>query len=390
MVDVTGSRNGINNVTHGKTVVSCDTVVAASFTQRNPKSPFGVAKTTLNGGLVPYYLDMRMGSPHASVPDGSSVALARVPNMSQELLSGLNSLYELKDCKAFLDLLPVHFLWAAARRKRAESVRALHKWLSEIKTTAQSPLALLQALAGADLMWKFGVAPLVRDVHSVHVALSQLQAKVQELVSKPITVAGKYTTTGESNYSNVSGNSNDTCGYYHRAISTHAKTTKTWVYGVRKRFDGSKIPSVDVVQLKSLAESLGLSLDATDLWEAIPYSFVVDWFLPIQTMLESFSQAKPDPSWLLTEAAWTSTKTVTQGRVQEVITPLSTANCVVDAFAGVNRFGTFTRTDYTRTRLPSLPTWNPTIYIPRPQWPSLAQGITGMELLIVRIKRTLK
>jgi hypothetical protein len=341
----------------------------------------------LSGSLVPYYLDNEY-STHVALPDGSSVALARVPNSSKELLSGLNSLYELKDLKAFLDLVPAHLLWAVARRQRAKSVREFNKWVSKLEDTVRSPLGILQFIAGADLMWKFGVKPFLSDINNVMSVIGQLDSKLAALKALRFTQKGMFRDSKSIGYNAVSGNSPDTLGYYTNRVDIVKSTTGTWVYGVQKGLNPAMLPSINTMRIKLIRDQLGLYLDATDLWEAVPYSFVVDWFLPVQTFLEQF-RAQPDPSWILTYGGWTSVKTETSTTVTETIEPLTTANCVVNGSSGTARFATARKVDYIRSKFTSVP-FNPPTYIPSLRWPTVGQSVTGIELLIQRIKRTLK
>jgi hypothetical protein len=310
--------------------------------------------------------------------------------MSKEVMSGLNSLCELKDCKAFLDLIPAHLIWAVARRKKAESARELRQWLQEIKSLASSPAALMHSLVGADLMWKFGVKPLVKDIHTVHNALSSLNAATREMVSKPFSVHGKHTETKDARYDYQLGsqvsifNGNIAVDHY-----TKKTTTKTWVFGARKRINPSVLPSFDVAKARAIAEQLGLSLDATDIWEAVPYSFVVDWFLPIQTFLEQFITRATDPSWLLTDGWWSSVKTTTTNSHIADYKAVSSANYSLGSASNTSQTRTSVVTDYQRTRLTTAPSGFPITYIPELKWPSWAQSGTGIELLLQRVKRTM-
>lgn len=390
ITDETGSVGAIHNCTNSKKKVKWYTP-EVSFVLKNFAAPFGSCKTVLNSHSMPDKVRFMMeNSPHVSTPDGAAVALARVPSMSKEMMSGLNSLYELKDCQAFLKLIPVHLLWAVARRKRAESVTAFNEWVSEIGQTVKSPIGLLQAVAGADLMWKFGVKPLLKDINQVHNTLSTINDKTRELLSKKFSVCGRYEekrSDGADWFNFLNGS---TFAFYRERAFYTRTTARTWVYGAVKHIDPSKLPSFDVARSRSLLEQLGLSLDATDVWEAVPYSFVWDWFLPIQRFLEQFSRLQVDPSWLLTDGWWSSVKSSTQGTAQWEVTPYTGSNCTLSQF-GVNQHqAVFECTSYQRTRLTTPPVGFPNIYIPALQLPSFEQGFTGFELLLQRIKRTLK
>jgi len=391
ITDETGPAGGIKNVTNTQVSVSSNAAVA-SYGLENPQFPFGKLQVTRVGSLAPYYQAQVMDYyPHMGIPDGASVALSRVPTTTDEVLSGLNSGYELREVRALIDqAIPAHFLWAAARAVRQRSYRSLVDWLAEIKQQARSPLGLLQALVGADLMWKFGIRPLMADINAVHNYVRTFDSKMNELFSKEFTVKGKHTETRRERIVHVSGDAIDTLGCHSEVCSTYRETTKTWVYGVSKRLDPTKLPSIDPLALQYLTDKLGLSLEPKDLWAAAPQSFVVDWFIPIDTFLEQFDRVQPDPTWLVTTGCWSSVKTSTTGYTEARITPLTNSNCVLTNSSGLIDRVTYSKTDYQRTRLTTLPGGIPNIYIPSLSLPNLGQGVTGIEMLISRIKRTLK
>ena len=71
--------------------------------------------------------------------------------------------------------------------------------------------------------------------------------------------------------------------------------TKKYRYVLRAKVDDSQLRA---------ASLLGLNNPAEIAWELIPFSFVVDWFLPIGTMIKALSA----PSGLVFEAGWMSVK----------------------------------------------------------------------------------
>jgi hypothetical protein len=238
-------------------------------------------------------------------------------------------------------------------------------------------------------MWKFGVKPLVRDINSVHAALSNANRKIEELLTKKFTMYGKHHETASSVTTHFSGNSPATLGFFSYEGSTTRETTATWVYGVRKRLNPAYFPTFNVLQARTLAESLGLGLDATDIWEAVPYSFVLDWFIPIQTFLEQFGQGDPDSSWLVVDGAWFSEKKTTNGITSTVYSPLTSASVAVEETGVLADVGTYTATSYQRVAYTTLPSWIPNTYIPRPKLPNLGQSVTGIELVLQRVLRKL-
>lgn len=70
-----------------------------------------------------------------------------------------------------------------------------------------------------------------------------------------------------------------------------------WVYRV-----SINVSSPYLASLVSLGEKWGVALDAVNAWDLIPYSFIVDWFIPVSDLLErwqsqSFAMQIQQTSW---------------------------------------------------------------------------------------------
>jgi len=389
ITDETGSNGTLHNCTNGQTIAPFGEGPRMKVVMTGAPPNTGVMTTEMTGDALfgHSYNFVTVNSLHNSMPDGSNIALARVPSMSKELLSGLNSLYELKDCWQLLSLIPVHFLWAAARGKKAESVRAFKTWWAEVSSFTSSPAAAMAAVGSASLAWDFGIKPLLRDIENVHKSLDRMNDIVRELLNKRFSVAGKFTDTNRVRYTHASTIPSGFGSCFTADYYTVQTTTKTWVYGARKRLDPSKFPSINTAKLRALTESLGLSLDVTDVWEAVPFSFVWDWFIPIQTFLEQFKDLEKDPSWLLTDGWWSSVKTTSVREHTAVWQPRLSANYSVTVTSGLTHLHVTTRKDYQRTRLTTAPTGFPSIYIPELDLPSVDRASTSIKLALQRIQR---
>lgn len=382
-----GTRGSVNRVEHTVyDIPSFRTTPMVLELQDTSALPGGGKATyTRRDTAMPYYAATQSG--HIPMSDAWSVAAARMPGFGPEAMSGLNSLYELKDLASALRRIPVHLLWAAYRGQYRKSFKLAQDWISDITSEFRSsPLGALRAVTGIDLAWKFGWKPFLNDVHTVHSILGGIEEKLQRLKSTPFTTAGRYTLE-QTTVSTYQPNAWSENAYDYSKVHIYSrKTTKTtWVHGARKLLSPAAFSNIDMLRIAALREFLGLSLDVTDVWEAVPWSFVVDWILPIQTFLEQFVNKQPDSSWFVTQSMWRSRKTVTQTTHTSVCTPFMPANVKLVGGGAVTDMMNTKFTSYLREPVSTTPGGVPDIYVPPIKMPSIGQLWTGMELALQKI-----
>lgn len=123
-----------------------------------------------------------------------------------------------------------------------------------------APKKLASTVAGNWLGLKYGWLPLLSDIHGAVQALDS-----RDRTEWMVTVKGKASSIGEDHRDyGTTGNAN--------ACYANSKVWK----GCFVRIDAT--PSNSAV---ATAASLGLTNPAQLAWELLPYSFVVDWFLPV-------------------------------------------------------------------------------------------------------------
>lgn len=111
-------------------------------------------------------------------------------------------------------------------------------------------------LSGQWLELSYGWIPLVQDIHNS-----------VDVLSRPLP---PLKVTARVSHSNNTHPSKTEIRYWHRRMSC-----------------GCKIKAVHPNVL--LASQLGLVNPMTIAWEVVPFSFVVDWFVPVGRFLESFT-----------------------------------------------------------------------------------------------------
>lgn len=116
------------------------------------------------------------------------------------------------------------------------------------------------------LEYHFGWEPLVKDIYS---AVDVLQA--------PLPVKHKVMVRKTSEWMELKWDQND---YPY----------STLVRRLRGKFREQMIARIEVTNPNLYtATSLGLTNPASILWEIVPFSFVVDWFIPVGSFLSSFT-----------------------------------------------------------------------------------------------------
>lgn len=210
----------------------------------------------------------------------------------------LNFLYELKDFK--------HLAKAALGAfRRKESV--IYSILNEIGITKQAFLTsvskgqTLQHLSQLYLSYNFAWKPFVSDVVSLVSALSGFEKKWKEFVKRANTPQQRYwgytipgTESAESVYYTTDvGPPGGSVGFFtpYARIRVRKKSDDGIRYHATMRYR-YKLPS-DALSaaglIKGLLDSLGVRRNPAILWNAIPYTFILDWVVNVSKLLDSVS-----------------------------------------------------------------------------------------------------
>lgn len=147
-------------------------------------------------------------------------------------------------------------------------------------------VSLAKNVAGAHLNYKFGWKPTIGDIHSVISALTGLQAKLEAFrkmcgttISKTITVDRQ--SVSKSGTFNLSGNS-------HYKVNWSGTLTSTVKANIQYKILPLQEMSNLELQLRGMLDSLGVELNPRIIWDALPFTFVIDWFFGVGSWLERF------------------------------------------------------------------------------------------------------
>lgn len=198
-------------------------------------------------------------------------------------ISLLNSIYELKDFKSFPKLL-----------KRANDfIARLPAFLNGRTTKAYRRKTLRQLTRlGAEgfLSYEFAIAPLLRDITAIRNILTTTREKLKKLVennNKPqiahyVSKTARSTIVDTSPFT-VSNHFNG--GIFKRTI----ECPDGIVFRAAMAYS-YRITSSGNLYERALLDNLGININPSIIWNAVPWSFVIDWVANVGSWLDQFTR----------------------------------------------------------------------------------------------------
>lgn len=223
-----------------------------------------------------------------------------LPSIKSEL-SSLNSLYELKDLPSLPRTLRGISRFAFSRGSR--------------KTLRD----LLRVGADAYLQAQFNVLPLLSDIASIFKAVSVYEARINDLLRR----AGKKQTRHFAwSFDEFPGRTDDSDGrclinpfwgppVVGNFVIINRVTGKTYSQfhaQIEYNFNYTQY-QVEHARLLGALDSLGVNLNPAIIWNALPWSFVVDWVLGISQWLSSYKIENMKPQINILRYLWSIKRT---------------------------------------------------------------------------------
>lgn len=161
-------------------------------------------------------------------------------------------------------------------------VSSLVKWFDKSKSVFRN--------ASQDtLNYNFGLKPFISDLKSAHEGLKSLDHRLRQFISQAGVPQRRHVKFQVTN--NVSSVTTTESGYVNPQLYiTHSLTgTVENVHVITYNYRYT-IPDLTYQQLRTraLLDTIGAYLGAYEVWQAIPYSFVIDWFWDVGKYLKQF------------------------------------------------------------------------------------------------------
>jgi hypothetical protein len=213
-------------------------------------------------------------------------------------LSLINSIIELKDFKT----LP-------------NTLRTINSVLVKSKVTLREAF---RAKADGYLQAKFNILPLLSDISGIKTALLRTEKRMNDLVTRTgrtqrMHFAFKWHEATDVAETAVGDCVDDMTGSFLSVGLSNpiAVTTKRFVYHdptifhaeIEYNFNFTQY-QIEHARILALLDALGVNLNPAIIWNAIPWSFVVDWVFGVSRWLNQFKLSNMEPQINIHRYLW--------------------------------------------------------------------------------------
>jgi hypothetical protein len=170
-----------------------------------------------------------------------------------------------------------------------------------------APFVNLRDIANLHLGWSFGFAPLIDDLRKISRALPKLRkdlAKLARNSTKPYTVTRRCEGEVSFNPTGTSGYGSSPTGKWTEELKILVPPVR--IAGVRGRrtieYNLEEFQQLDYLISRFIATG-----PVTLVWERVPFSFVIDWFIDLTGLLEKLDNTLASRGKVI-DRSWSSDK----------------------------------------------------------------------------------
>jgi hypothetical protein len=277
-----------------------------SYYVANLLQPFG-DMGSLDSGLVSFMYDGPGGEfipPPVDLDGLWKNALASTLPLIKAELSLPNFLLELKDFKRPL-------MKAASVFKSPSWYSALQK-MGLAGKTSWSIKRLLQGAAGNYLNLQFNILPFLSDIAKIRSAMSRTEKRINDFVvreGRPQNrhYAFKWSEFPDS-YEEQEIGRGAALEVYHSLNTCYSERRVVYdpsVFHVQIQYNYSYTGyQIEHARLLGHLDALGINLNPAIVWNAIPWTFVIDWVLGVGPYLDSLKSENMRPQINIRQALW--------------------------------------------------------------------------------------
>jgi hypothetical protein len=284
---------------------AAEAMVSAPYSLYN--GVFG-APGVMNDGLVPLYVPNASSTGFIPPPSGltslNAGALQAMLPLIRPELSVVNSALELKDFKSLKGTI----------RNISKLPQGLFRRGRALKNIAN----ILRVAADVYLQKKFNIDPLISDVHGIYRAVANTERRINGLISR----AGKLQVSHYKKSLDASNSTTETAGpvacgeFVHEggqaAVPSYASATHTrFVANDASSFHAQlqynyhySAYQLEHARVLALLDAFGVNLNPAIVWNAIPWSFVVDWLVDVGRWLGTQRIGNMDPKINIMQYLW--------------------------------------------------------------------------------------
>lgn len=275
----------------------------------------------LDDGLPAFYVPQVDGGFVAPAPDLESLKRRALSSMLPGIKAELslpNFIYELKDFRRPLKQLASQIRSLAVLKQGLTwKTVGLISYLNARQAikgfraglTAKS---LVRMVASGYLNLNFNILPLISDIRKIASALSRTKGRINDLINRSGSTQTRHFRYVWQEYEN--SKSEKEGGYWNWQ---NQDQTLQVIFGNRDVYYSPTVfhaqlqfnynfteAQVAHAQLYGHLDALGITLNPAIIWNAIPFSFVVDWVLGVSQYLDTLAEKNLEPTINIHSFLW--------------------------------------------------------------------------------------
>jgi hypothetical protein len=275
-----------------------------------------------DGGFVPqpYNLDELL----------SRSLRTMLPSIKKEL-SLVNSVWELKDLVSLKQTVS-----GVLQHVAKPSLVAFKSFKRSIGNLVKQKREDLRVSSDVYLQWKFNISPLISDIAGIFLAVKRLERRINDLVTRSGCVQNRHFAWVWREFVDEYDEKLNV-GYFSdqyrlnplnvQNLSRSVSYDPTAFHAqIRYNFNYSGY-QIAHARLLSLLDAFGVNLNPQIIWNAVPWSFVIDWVLGVGQYLDSLKLENMKPQINILEFLW-SVKRQRRIMVTKWLTPNGTIGAV--------------------------------------------------------------
>jgi hypothetical protein len=264
----------------------------ASGSYSMPYGEPGAPIDGLPGFDVPNVIDGTFVPAPIGLDELNDRALKAMLPQIKENLSLVNSIIELKDLRSLPHLI----------RRFREIVPFVTRFL-RTKKSIPSLIDFLRLPAETYLTYQFALAPLVRDIMGLYASLADYQAQIQDLINREGKTQTHHFVWKWNEFPEFVEETSPTSGW-DQPISVISDPSYIWRQKRTTITDGSEFHAeiqynYNYTEFQRthasalrLLDRLGINFNTQIIWNALPWTFVVDWVVDVSQFLGYYGKVK--------------------------------------------------------------------------------------------------
>jgi hypothetical protein len=176
--------------------------------------------------------------------------------------------------------------------------------------------SLLRTAAGQYLNLQFNILPLISDIGKIYLALKRTEARLNDFVTRAGRVQSRHFRFAWSEFPDI-----DNPWSWSGRIAQDARTILSETGASRQVYYDPSIFHAQLqynynytgyqaehARLLGWLDALGINLNPAIIWNALPWSFVVDWVLGIGPYLDTLKITNMEPQINIRRYLWSITR----------------------------------------------------------------------------------